>query len=92
MDVTTISQMISTVGFPIACVIALGFFIYNFANTLQSENQEREEKLYGFITKTQAQLDEAQKTNAGFVEVLKTYRNDLDEIKNDVTIIKDKLE
>ena len=38
------ANIISTVGFPIACVIALGFFIYKAWNDMSKRSTEREEK------------------------------------------------
>ena len=45
MDFSIILEVISTVGFPIACVVALFFFIYK----LQNESVKREERLMAII-------------------------------------------
>lgn len=91
MDIGTITSLIGQVGFPIVCVLALAWFIYQYINRIETKNVDREEKLYTFLGRAQEQLDEAQKTNAGFVEILKSYRTDLDEIKTDIEIIKEKI-
>lgn len=88
MDVSTMQQIISTLGFPIVCVIFLAWFIWKIWTGQQEQNRQREDKLYEFIRKAQAVNEELTKTNAGFVEVLNTYRSDLDAIKTDVNEIK----
>jgi len=41
MDVNSITALISTVGFPIVCVIAMGFFFYK----VWQHNTEREDRI-----------------------------------------------
>ena len=88
MDVNTIQTAISTLGFPIVCVLFLGWFIWKIWMSQQDQNKEREDKLYECIGKAQAVNEELTKTNSEFVNVLNTYKTDLDTIKNDVTEIK----
>lgn len=88
MDVSTIQTAISTLGFPIVCVLFLGWFIWKIWMTQQDQNKEREDKLYEYLGKAQAVNEELTKTNSEFVEVLHSYKSDLDTIKNDVTEIK----
>lgn len=88
MDVNTIQTAISTLGFPIVCVLFLGWFIWKIWMSQQEQNKEREDKLYEYIGKAQAVNEQLTKTNSEFVEVLHSYKSDLDTIKNDVTEIK----
>ena len=88
MDVNTIQTAISTLGFPIVCVLFLGWFIWKIWMSQQDQNKEREDKLYEYLGKAQAVNEELTKTNSEFVNVLNTYKSDLDTIKNDVTEIK----
>lgn len=88
MDVNTIQTAISTLGFPIVCVIFLGWFIWKIWMSQQDQNKEREDKLYEYLGKAQAVNEQLTKTNSEFVEVLHSYKSDLDTIKNDVTEIK----
>ena len=88
MDVNTIQTAISTLGFPIGCVLFLGWFIWKIWMSQQDQNKEREDKLYEYIGKAQAVNEQLTKTNSEFVEVLHSYKSDLDTIKNDVTEIK----
>lgn len=88
MDVNTIQTAISTLGFPIVCVLFLGWFIWKIWMSQQDQNKEREDKLYEYIGKAQAVNEQLTKTNSEFVEVLHSYKSDLDTIKKDVTEIK----
>lgn len=88
MDVNTIQTAISTLGFPIVCVLFLGWFIWKIWMSQQDQNKEREDKLYEYLSKAQAVNEQLTKTNSEFVEVLHSYKSDLDTIKNDVTEIK----
>ncbi|UVY23791.1 MAG: Protein of unknown function (DUF1043) [Bacteriophage sp.] len=88
MDVNTIQTAISTLGFPIVCVLFLGWFIWKIWMSQQDQNKEREDKLYEYLGKAQEVNEQLTKTNSEFVEVLHSYKSDLDTIKNDVTEIK----
>lgn len=88
MDASTISQMITTLGFPIVLVGVLVWFIWQIYNDQKTSNEAREEKLYEVVANAQAQNVELSNTNAKFVGILETYKSDLEEIKHDVTDIK----
>ena len=88
MDLNVIQQAISTFGFPIACVIFLAWFIWKIWNQQQDQNLSREEKLYEYLGRANALNEQLTKTNSDFVQVLNTYKSDLETIKNDVTEIK----
>lgn len=88
MDINTIQTLITSLGFPIVCVVALGWFIWKIWTSQQDQNKEREDKLYEYLGKAQALNEELTKTNSEFVEVLHSYKSDLDTIKNDVIEIK----
>ena len=49
MDMQTITNLITTVGFPIVCCLGLGWFIYKFSNQQRDDNIHREEKLMDCI-------------------------------------------
>ena len=88
MDVNTIQTAISTLGFPIVCVLFLGWFIWKIWMSQQDQNKEREDKLYEYLGKAQEVNEQLTKTNSEFVEVLHSYKSALDTIKHDVTEIK----
>ena len=91
MSIESVEAMITTLGFPIFCVIALGFFVWKIWNNSEMRNEKREEKLYEVITTAQLQNEKLSETNAQFVAVLNTYKLDLETIRNDVTEIKERI-
>ena len=84
MDLNTIQTVISTLGFPIVCVLFLGWFIWKIWINQQEQNKTREEKLYSFINK-------AEEIKSQLVTVLNSYKSDLETIKADVTEIKENM-
>ena len=86
--VNDIVNIISTVGFPIACAVGLGIFIYKAYEKMSEMNQLREQKLYDMLDQTQKQLKKATEINASFVEVLSDFRNDITKIQDDIQEIK----
>lgn len=92
MDVTAFETLITTMGFPIACVIALGWFVYRFYTDYTTDSKNREMKLMEFIKEEQIQMQSLVATNAEFVEVLNSYKSDIEEIKHDVNDIKIELQ
>ena len=75
-----IVELISTVGFPIACVLALGFFIWKIYN--QSVTRE---------TVLLQEIKESREINGKFAELIAGYEIKLDEIRTDVKEIKNDL-
>ena len=88
MDVGTITQLIGTLGFPIVCVIALGFFVYK----LWQQSAKREEKLMSEITENRLVNEKAIETIALYADRLTHIENNVEAIKNDVVAIKDKID
>lgn len=78
MDVKTISTLISSVGFPIVCVLGMGYFIWQ----LYKQSVERENKLYD-------QIEESRNVNAKAIDTIAHYAEKLDTIQHDVKEIKD---
>lgn len=88
MDAGTIQTLISTLGFPIVCVLFLGWFIWKIWTRQQEQNEKREDKLYSVLADAQETNEKLSRTNAEFVSVLNSYKSDLEEIKEDVSEIK----
>lgn len=86
--VNDITNIISSVGFPIACAIGLGIFIYKAYEKISEMNQERENKLYNMLSESQAELKKATEINASFVEILSDFRTDITKIQDDIQEIK----
>ena len=57
-----IVQFIQTLGFPIACVVACGIFIYMLVTRDKDESKEREDKLIAANEKTSAALEKVANT------------------------------
>ena len=89
MDITTVEGLITTVGFPIFCVLALAFFIYKSNDKIEKRNEDREEKLYTMLAKSQSAIDNAIDTNAKFVAQLESMQNNVNRISDDVDDIKE---
>ena len=78
-------QMISTVGFPIVAVIAMGFFFYKMWTTQEVRNKEREEMLMNLIRELSVNLadlgriiDENTKNIAILSEKIEKVENKID--------------
>ena len=88
MELMTIVELIPSLGFPIVCVIALGFFIWH----VYKQSVLREDKLMAEITENRLVNEKAIETIAQFAERFTHIENDVELIKNDVVLIKDKLQ
>lgn len=80
MEISVFIELLSTVGFPIACVLALGIFVFK----LWQQSVQREEKLMSEITENRV-------VNTKFAEIIAKYEITLDEMKTDIKDIKDTL-
>lgn len=98
MDVNTLTTLITTLGFPIVCVIGMAWFIYKFYQDSQEQNkqnmaavqarcQEREDKLYEEIKANREVNAQAIATIAHYAEKLDVIQSDINEIKTDITIL-----
>lgn len=77
MELGTIVELISTLGFPIACVLALGVFVWK----IYKQSVEREKILMAEITENRL-------VNTKFAEIIAGYEITLGEIKTDVKDIR----
>lgn len=86
-------ELITTLGFPIACAIAMGWFIYKiYKNTtaaneanmaqVQARCKEREDKLY-------SELEKSREINGKAIETIAHYAEKLDHIQQDISVIKE---
>lgn len=78
MSLESIETLITTVGFPIVCVLGMGYFIWQ----LYKQSVIRENKLY-------VQIDESRAVNAKAIETIAHYAEKLDTIQHDVKEIKE---
>ena len=87
MELATITELITTLGFPIACVLALGFFVWKIYN----QSVEREKTLMTEIGENRKVNEKAIETIALYAERLTHIETNIDEIKGDVVEIKQKI-
>lgn len=98
MDISSITGIISNLGYPIACAIGLAWFAWymvkhtneiNAKNMEQVQNRckEREEKLYEEIKANREINAKAIETIAHYAEKLDVIQSDIKEIKQDVSMI-----
>lgn len=87
-----IAELIPTLGFPIICVLGLGWFIYKIYKDTTKQNaenmaavqarcKEREDKLY-------IQLEKQNEINGKFANIIAQYDIKLTEIQEDISEIK----
>jgi preprotein translocase subunit YajC len=88
LEIGVILEVISTVGFPIAMVIALGIFVF----LLWKQSVTREEKLMTEITENRLVNQQAIQTISQYAERLTHIEDNITEIKSDVTVIKEKID
>lgn len=87
MELAAIVELITTLGFPIVCVIVLAFFIWH----IYKQSVERENTLMAEITENRLVNEKAIETIAKYAERLTHIEENITEIRNDVTVIKDKI-
>lgn len=78
MEIGVVTELITTLGFPIALVVAMGIFIWK----MYQQSVTREEKLMEEIANNRAVNEKA-------IEILALYAERLDNIETDVKEIKD---
>lgn len=78
MDIALIMEIIGTVGFPIAAVIALCWFIWR----IYRKSEDREQEL-------RQELKENREINSKFADIISKYSIEITEIKTDIKDIKE---
>ena len=102
MDISMVMELITTLGFPIACVVMLGAFVFyiykrqtedsvNNMEKVQERCKEREDKLYNELALNREITGKAVETIALYAERLNSIEDNVEDIRNDVLIIKEKL-
>ena len=86
MEYSWIVELIGTVGFPITCVIAMGWFIW----TIYKKSEKREDALRSQIVENQKVNAEAIHTIALYAERIGSIESDVKEIKQDVALISER--
>lgn len=83
-----IVQVISTVGFPIACCLCLGYFVFKVYNDFSKKCEDREDKLYSIINECQKQISDAIETNGKILAQLEDMNRAVESISKDTDDIK----
>ena len=84
MAIEEITSAITTLGFPIICVIACGYFINNMIKAQREENQNREESYIETINKFSTVLEKVNENLINNNKRLEYIENKLDEICLDI--------
>ena len=87
MEAQMILEIIGTLGFPIAAVIALCWFIYK----IYKASEKREEELRLELKENREINRRAIETIALYAERLDTIQRDVNEIKEDIVVITDRI-
>ena len=86
MDIAIITELITTLGFPIAICVALFWFIYK----IYKASEAREAELRQEIKENQAINAKAIETISLYAERLDIIQKDVSEIKNDIIVLTDR--
>ena len=80
-----ITNLVTTLGFPIVCVIACAYFINYIIKAEREENQKREEKYIETINKFSVVLEKVNDNLSCINKRLEYFENKLDEVTCDTT-------
>ena len=80
-----ITNLITTLGFPIVCVIACAYFINYIIKAERQENQKREEKYIETINKFSVVLEKVNDNLSAINKRLEYFENKLDEVSCTIT-------
>lgn len=83
MDVNVWTDLVRSLGLPIALIIAMGLFIYK----LWQQSAEREKTLYNELEHSRNINEKAIETIAQYAEKLGDIQDDVKAIKDDITVI-----
>ena len=79
-----ITKLITTLGFPIVCVIGCAYFINYIIKAERDENQKREEKYIDTINKFSVVLEKVNDNLSAINKRLEYFENKLDEVCCDI--------
>ena len=79
-----ITNLVTTLGFPIVCVIGCAYFINYIIKAERQENQKREEKYIETINKFSVVLEKVNDNLSAINKRLEYFENKLDEVCCDI--------
>ena len=80
MGVENISSLITTLGFPIVCVIACAYFINYIIKEEREENKKREQQYIETINKFSIVLEKVNDNLSAINKRLEYFENKLDDV------------
>ena len=87
-----IAELIPSIGFPIICVLLLGWFVYKIYTDTTKQNNENMEKIQERCKaredKLYAQLEKQNEINGKFASIIAQYEVKLDNMQSDINDIK----
>ena len=85
VDAQSITQIITNLGFPIVCCLALGYFVWKFANKLNNDSISRENRLMDYFDKQNTVLSSMSAN-------MEKMGNTLDNMNQRLTVVESKVE
>lgn len=82
-------QVLQSVGFPIFCVLALGYFVYSSYQKMITDTKEREDKLYTMLASAQATISSAVENNVKLAAQIEIMQKNVEKLADDIEDIKD---
>ena len=82
-------EVLQSVGFPILCVLALGYFVYSSYQKMITDTKEREDKLYAMLTSAQATISSAVENNVKLAAQIEIMQKNVEKLAEDIEDIKD---
>lgn len=79
-----IVQMISTLGFPIACCVAIGVVFYQMLNKVLADSKERETNLMNLTREILAKIDELGQIVDKNTEAIRIMNERIEKIADEV--------
>lgn len=87
----TILNVFQTVGFPIACVICLGWYLKNYIDKVERQNEERETNYRKLISAIQEEKKNLIELLNSYKESMSKIADKLDSVSTDIVEIKNKI-
>ena len=82
-------EVLQSVGFPIFCVLALGYFVYSSYQKMITDTKEREDKLYAMLTSAQATISSAVENNVKLAAQIEIMQKNVEKLADEIEDIKD---
>lgn len=82
-------QVLQSVGFPIFCVLALGYFVYSSYQKMITDTKEREDKLYTMLGSAQSTINSAVENNVKLAAQIEIMQKNVEKLADDIEDIKD---